>query len=167
VTIYRVPNHLEVFEFDGQLISSASTERTDDPRWTELNIYRTDSGRYVIHRVGKSVVYHARGGPCNFGVATPGEDLPDDAEPCRRCRPPATDDPDFNPRDHYELEQDFHSAVVCTGPEVPQRLTRRGENRATGAPEDFMSSVSRRALQGAIDHDPDLRAAVTSVRRVG
>jgi len=169
VTSYRVMNHLEVIEFNGRLIATASTERQDDPRWTEIKIYRTDSGRYVVHRTGRSVVYHHLDGPCNFGIATRGRDLPPDAEPCRptnkrqgrSCLPPAMDADAFDPDATYEMEMDLHSADVCEAEDVPRKLSQfRGGN-------EVMSSVSRRALQTAVDADPDLRAALTAqVRRV-
>lgn len=169
MTQHRVMNHLEVIEFDGERVATASTERQDDPRWTEIEIFRTDGGRYVVHRVGRSVVYHVADGPCNFGIGTRGADLPPDAEPCRpsnkrqgrSCRPPAQDDPAFDPDATYEMELDLHSADVCAPEEVPRKLSQwRGGN-------ETMSSVSRRALQEAVDRDPELRAALTaSVRRV-
>lgn len=169
MTTHRVRNHLEVIEFEGELIAEASTERQDDPRWTEIKIYRTDAGRYVVHRTGRSVVYHVAGGPCNFGVATRGSDLPPDAEPCRpqnkrqgrSCLPPGPDDPGFDPSAEYEMELDLHSADVCNPEEVPRKLSQfRGGT-------EMMSSVSRRALQEAVDNDPALKSVLTEhVRRV-
>jgi hypothetical protein len=169
VTMYRIKNHLEDIEFNGLLIAEASTERVDDPRWTEIQIYRTDGGQYVVHRVGRSVVYHVADGPCNFGVTTLGARLPEDAEPCRprnkrfgrSCEPPARDDPHFDPDAAYEMELDLHSADVCSATEVPRRLSQ-----SRGGTES-MSSVSHRALRVAIETDPDLRAALTAqIRRV-
>lgn len=41
--------------FDGVLLGHASSKnRPDQPRWTELAIYRTLGGNYVVHKVGKS-----------------------------------------------------------------------------------------------------------------
>lgn len=169
MTQFRVMNHLEAMLFSGRLIAEASTERQDDPRWTEIAIYRTDTGRYVVNRIGRSVVYHLADGPCNFGVGTLGKDLPPDAEPCRpankrygrSCQPPAPNDPDFDPEASYEMELDLSSADVCEAEEVPRRLSQHR------AGTESMSSVSRRALQLAVDHDPELRDKLTAqVRRV-
>lgn len=169
MTQFRVMNHLETLLFTGERIAVASTERQDDPRWTEIEIYKTTNGNYVVHRTGRSVVYHLADGPCNFGVGTKGKDLPPDAEPCRpenkrygrSCQPPAPDDPHFDPDATYEMELDLSSADVCEAEEVPRRLSQvRGNTES-------MSSVSRRALQLAVDHDPELRDKLAAqLRRV-
>lgn len=161
---FHVRNQLEVIEFDGNMISGATTERANDPRWTEINIYKTTGGSYVIHRIGRSVVYHVRGSECNYGIATNVTKLPEDAEPCATCQPGFPDELDAE--DIVDFEIDIHSAEVCTAVELPHRLTHRKINRDTGKEERFMSSVSRRALQGALDADPDLTNAVMNVRKV-
>lgn len=163
-TKFQVKNQLEVIEFEGDLIAEATTERPNDPRWTEINIYRTTGGSYVIHRVGRSVVYHLHGSECNYGIATAGAKLPRDAEPCPTCKPASPEE--LFQEDLFDLEIDIHSAEVCTAVELPQRLTHKKVNRSTGQEERFMSSVSRRALQGALDADPGLASAVMNVRRV-
>lgn len=44
--------------FVGEEIAFVSTHRDDEPRWTEMRIYRTEDGAYVFRRTGKSVMYH-------------------------------------------------------------------------------------------------------------
>lgn len=161
---FHVRNQLEVIEFEGKMISGATTERPDDPRWTEINIYKTVGGSYVIERIGRSVVYHVHGSECNYGIATRVENLPDDAEPCKFCNPGAQED--LFAEDLVDFEIDIHSAEVCSAAELPQRLTHKKVNRDTGKEERFMSSVSRRALQGALDADQELTNAVMNVRKV-
>lgn len=164
VKTFHVRNQLEVIEFEGNMISGATTERSDDPRWTEINIYKTVGGSYVIQRIGRSVVYHVRGSECNYGIATRVDKLPSDAEPCKICNPGFPEDLDVE--DIVDFEIDIHSAEVCTAAELPHRLTHKKTNRETGKEERFMSSVSRRALQGALDADEDLTNAVMNVRKV-
>ncbi len=47
--------------FDGELLADVSSK--DDPdqtHWTEIRIYRTDSGRYVGETIGLSALPHQR-----------------------------------------------------------------------------------------------------------
>lgn len=37
------------------------SSRRDEPRWTEMSIYRTAGGSYVLEKVGRSVVTHMPG----------------------------------------------------------------------------------------------------------
>lgn len=50
-------------EFEGQRLAEVSSRRTGSPRWTELRLYRTQSGVFVLEKVGASVVLHAPGCP--------------------------------------------------------------------------------------------------------
>ena len=41
--------------FDGEVLSAASARRESDKdqlRWTELTLYKTGGGKYVVHVVG-------------------------------------------------------------------------------------------------------------------
>lgn len=42
--------------FTGDLIATASSEVVGKDRWSEMSIYTTDDGRYVVHGLGKSSV---------------------------------------------------------------------------------------------------------------
>ena len=45
--------------FLGQLLGEVSSRRANAPRWTELRLYKTEAGAYVLEKVGASVVVHA------------------------------------------------------------------------------------------------------------
>lgn len=55
-------------EFDGVLLASSSSDDGKTWRWTELHLYRvTGDGpitRYVLHKIGRSVVYHRADSRC-------------------------------------------------------------------------------------------------------
>lgn len=43
--------------FEGELLAEESSRDSDDqPRWSEVLIYRTKSGKYVVQHIGKSIV---------------------------------------------------------------------------------------------------------------
>lgn len=55
---YKIRDGSRVVSFDGVLLSAVSSERAGASRWTELELYKTESGKYVLSRVGRSVVTH-------------------------------------------------------------------------------------------------------------
>ena len=87
-------------EFDGERLGKASSRRLDAPRWTEIRLYRSESGIFVLEKVGRSVVLHAP--DCDelaadanlprFQVMHPGEDPANGdfwfCETCGRKQPP-------------------------------------------------------------------------------
>ena len=51
-------------EFDGQLVAYVTSESEDKnmpkKRWTEIYLYKTESGKYVTHEVGCTVMPNER-----------------------------------------------------------------------------------------------------------
>lgn len=45
-------------EFEGEKLAQVSSERRHSPRWTEMTLFRTDTGKYVISKVGHTRVLH-------------------------------------------------------------------------------------------------------------
>ena len=43
-------------EFDGELLASVSSHSPTSRRWTELNLYKTATGKYVVQSIGRSNV---------------------------------------------------------------------------------------------------------------
>lgn len=43
-------------EFDGVLLAERSSRTDNEPRWQEVRIYRTSTGKYVTEVVGRSTV---------------------------------------------------------------------------------------------------------------
>lgn len=84
-------------EFDGRLLAEVSSRRAA-PRWTELRLYETDSGVFLLESVGVSIVLHAPGCPDivkdipRFQAEFPGED-PSGGKfwYCETCAKNATD----------------------------------------------------------------------------
>jgi hypothetical protein len=64
---YQVRDGARIMAFDGVCIAKVSSRRPSSPRWTELELYRTDTGKYVLAKIGRSVVVHAPGCPRLFG----------------------------------------------------------------------------------------------------
>lgn len=53
---HEVRDGSRVVRFEGSLLAEASSRWGDSPRWTELALYRTAAGTYVLAGVGRSVL---------------------------------------------------------------------------------------------------------------
>jgi hypothetical protein len=71
MTSFKVRDGRErIIEFDGKQIAEISSERPDSPRWMVMKIYKTNSGTYVLEKIGASRVVHMP------GCTEPFDDLP-------------------------------------------------------------------------------------------
>lgn len=66
MTTHKVRDGSRYVQFDGTQLAAVSSERPNAPRWTELELFRTDSGKYVLSKVGRSKVLHMPGCPRVF-----------------------------------------------------------------------------------------------------
>lgn len=101
---YTVTNQVtgKPTEIIGERIAVSTTRERDDRgrwplRWNDQALFElAESGRWCLYRVGMSRVYHADPTGCTVrrpanqmsGEPATVDDLPDDAVPCPRCRPP-------------------------------------------------------------------------------
>jgi len=46
--------------FNGELLAVSDSKRPAAVRWSELEIYRVDDGRYVVHTVGRTTHHNER-----------------------------------------------------------------------------------------------------------
>lgn len=152
----KVRDQDRVLEFVGERIGFASSESPTSLRWTEIEIYRTEAGNYVVHRIGVSLVFHVltggSGRNCKSGRVTDGADImrDRDAEPCPDCRPVLME------VERYRQETDRHSAEAVAEPqELMKALSLTREN---GAP--YLSAVASAALREAAEHDQRLASLV-------
>lgn len=154
-------------KYEGELVSEADSARTaDQPRWSEFYLYHLDDGRWLIHRIGKSVIYHtlepdhrtATGGLPGETVGTV-DDLPDDAEPCDICRP---EDPDYlADGQQIRIETDRHKVDIAATPaEVTEILVTN--RRREGGTTITMSRPVRDLLTQAARRYPEFAEAVAA-----
>jgi hypothetical protein len=186
--IIHIQDAAQVYEIMGVLVDAVSTEVPYKPQWLEISLYRChdNSGRYVLHFVGRSVLYHAPGSQCNTGVPTAVSDttFPPDAEPCRRCKPPKISQLSSGELQNaiFELEMDRHKVEVADGrtgePAANTSLTedqlwdasakivlqllhdswqQRPSSTAT------LSAPAQRLVDIAANHDPHVAAAIKRV----
>lgn len=86
-------------QVDGKLACPPVSTMLDEhgnkrERWVEFELYELDNGSWLAHRAGMSDVYHRADTRCSTrtgrqsGDPATVADLPDDAVPCQRCKPP-------------------------------------------------------------------------------
>lgn len=157
---YVVRNGIQEMEFVGVKLSHASTERDSSVRWTEIDIYRTQGGNYVIQTIGVSVVYHAPKSRCTKkGSEINGGLLPLDSEPCLRCRPQDHDDPDFDATETYIMERNLSRVKVVEDPKrIQEAMITHDDDRKVYD----MSPVAKEALDKAVAQDPALLNQIIS-----
>ena len=107
--------------FDGQLLASISSREPGKDRWTEMRIFKTQGGSYLLEKVGRSIRLHMPG--CSdilknlplFQQEHPGDDPEIGYSWCEKCSPPIGEEYDFP---SLLVEEDRFWATITTDPEV-------------------------------------------------
>ena len=86
----EVKDGARTLQFNGRLLGKSSSWRKGSNRWIEFELYRTESGSYILSRIGVSLIFH--GASCalvkRYGLnEVPFEDLSTDAIACEECEP--------------------------------------------------------------------------------
>lgn len=117
-------------EIDGELACPpVTTYGSAKDRWVEFEVYAQRDGGWLIHRIGRSNIYHRADTSCTTRTGRQSGDLasidqlPDDAMPCPRCEPPFPQDlPEGPGTVRYEFPR--HTWDACPTPElVREKLT--------------------------------------------
>jgi len=131
--------------FDGTRIASSSS-RGSQPRWVEFNLYKADTGQYVVERIGRSIVFHSY--DCkrvakNRLSGVPCEDVPSSFVPCYECRPSRMDPEGLFP------ERDRPDFQTC---DTPKGVIKYLEQKD---PDDlrYLTNVARDLLAEASEED--------------
>ncbi len=120
--------------FRGELIGSASSEDGKSLRWSEVEIYRTEGGQYVLVKYGISTVVHVPGAPCSndkLEISTPAFG---DA-PCPVCRP------SMEPSDEIAVERDRINVHVASTEEGVREIALTRMNGQV-----FLTKIAAKAL---------------------
>jgi hypothetical protein len=153
MTEYTLPgSDGRTVQFTGVLLSTASSQRPDALRWTEISIYRTQAGKYVIHKVGRTVVYHRTGQPCTSGSTEIKGDMRNALRPCPKCSPVLNGAVSTSP---LTFEEDRHTVHVTeTGDGVVESAhTQDADGTA------YLTRPAKQALLSAAARDGAIRNA--------
>jgi hypothetical protein len=139
-------------QFNGELLGTSSSRRHDSLRWIEFELYRTESGSYVLSRVGVSLVYH--GAACSlvkrYGLQEVSvEDIANrnDCVPCDLCRPSFAAELIFP-------EKNRHWAQVSDEPSAVLEALYKYDNSGSR----YLTHVAQRLLEKAAAADKGIES---------
>ena len=172
---YAIKDGAKTVTFMGWELGSSSSQTADSLRWTELTLYKTIAGAYILEKVGRSDVFHSEdcprvdrnNKPMSKGkrFVTLEDAMPEEAEeddyledwfvPCPECNPSFDTSPVY-------VERDIFSAPVHSTAErvVGALYQTKGGNR-------FLSRIARDLLEQAITKDLALKAEVDRPVEIG
>lgn len=88
--MFEVKDGARTLQFNGKLLGKSSSKRNDSTRWIEFELYKTDSGSYILSRIGVSLVFHGAACPLvrRYGLTEADfSTLSNHALPCEECQP--------------------------------------------------------------------------------
>lgn len=128
-------------QFNGKLLAKSSSERRGSIRWIEFELYQTESGSYILSRIGVSLVFH--GAACalvkRYGLQERASaSLAAGAISCEECQPDETLDLIFPEKYRYWAQISEKADAVLDA------LYKYDNNGAR-----YLTSVAQRLLQEA------------------
>ena len=146
--MFEVKDGSRVLQFSGRLLGESSSRRGDSTRWIEFKLYKTENGKYILSRVGVSLVFHASTCPLvkRYGLAeAQPHEIKKEAVPCEECYP-ERDLPILYP------EKDRTWAQVSDDAEpVLDALYKYDQNGAR-----YLTHVAQRLLESAAEIDDQI-----------
>jgi hypothetical protein len=133
-------------QFNGTLLAKSTSERRGAYRWIEFELYKTESGSYILSRVGVSLIYH--GAACSIVSKyrlneSASQDLRKNSVACEECSPD-------NSLDLVFPEKYRYWAQVSDQPEaVLDSLYKYDDSNGAY----YLTSVAQRLLQQAAKVD--------------
>jgi hypothetical protein len=151
---YDLPSGEHRVLFTGTLLSKKSSQQgRDDLRWTEIEIYRTAAGKYIVHKVGRSVVVHKPERDCTSGEPYNHRTHDANIKGCPRCAPDLSQVVPMAPRLFRETDRHtVHVSETARGA-VESCYTQDGDKVA------YLTYPARAALHDAAQQDSAIREA--------
>ena len=143
-----VKDGARTLQFNGRLLGKSSSWRKGSTRWIEFELYKTESGSYILSRVGVSTVFHGSACPLvkRYGLSeTSCDNLTQNAIPCEECRPDDSVDLVF-PGKHRYWAQVSEEAVA-----VLDALYKYDDGGAR-----YLTNVAQRLLEEAAKVDANI-----------
>jgi len=143
--LFEVKDGARTLQFNGVLLGKSSSERRGSTRWIEFELYRTDSGSYILSRIGVSLVFH--GAACALVkkynlTEVDFSELKENALECEDC----------SPSEEVELvfpEKYRYWALVSEDPRnILDALYKYDDNGVS-----YLTNVAQRLLEGAAKAD--------------
>ena len=152
--MYEVKDGARTLQFNGNLLGKSTSWRRGSTRWIEFELYRTESGSYILSRIGVSLVYH--GAACRLVHTYKLQEisyakLVNNSIPCELCGPDESASLVFPEKHRYW-------AQVSEEPEaVLEALYKYDDGGAR-----YLTNVAQRLLEAAAEKD----SAIDSIYKI-
>jgi hypothetical protein len=141
-------------QFNGKLLARSTSERHQALRWVEFELYKTESGSYILSRVGVSIMFHGAACPMvkKYKLTeAPTEGINSRAVPCPECSPDLSLDLVFPEKYRYW-------AMVTSDPAaILDSLYKYDED----TDNYYLTSVAQRLLSEASKVDSEIANVYT------
>jgi hypothetical protein len=146
--VFEVKDGARTLQFNGKLLGKSSSKRNDSTRWIEFELYRTESGSYILSRIGVSLVFH--GAACALVrryslTEAPTSELKEHALPCEDCNPTEELDLIFPEKYRYWAQVSEEPTAVLDA------LYKYDDGGAR-----YLTNVAQRLLEEAAKTDADI-----------
>lgn len=146
--MFEVKDGARTLQFNGTLLAKSSSKRSDSYRWIEFELYRTESGSYVLSRIGVSTIFH--GAACQlvsrYGLQEkPSSSLGPNFIPCEDCDPDSSLDLVFPEKNRYWAQVSEEASAVLDA------LYKYDDGGAR-----YLTNVAQRLLEEASDIDRNI-----------
>lgn len=146
----EVKDGARTLQFNGRLLGKSSSYRRGSTRWIEFELYRTESGSYILSRVGVSLIYHGAACPLvkRYGLQEVDyRELGSDSLACEECDP--TEDAELVFPEKYR----YWAQVSEDADAVLDALYKYDDGGAR-----YLTNVAQRLLEEASKNDSKIDA---------
>ena len=143
--MYYVKDGPRTLEFEGRLLGESTSRRGDSIRWIEFKLYQTESGSYVLSRIGRSKVYHTASCALvsRYGLTeVEWIDIDVDSLECPECQPSPEAQLVFPEKNRYWAQVSDEPQAVL------EALYKYDEGGAR-----YLTKVAQRLLESASHND--------------
>jgi hypothetical protein len=143
--MFNVKDGFRTLQFDGTVLGSSTSKTAGSTRWIEFKLYKTESGSYILSRVGVSLVFH--GAACSLVrkyslTEIESRKIDINAIPCVECNPTLEADLLFPEKNRYWAQVSDEPVAVLDA------LYKYDENGAR-----YLTNVAQRLLEESARSD--------------
>lgn len=143
----EVKDGARTLQFNGSLIGKSSSWHKNSTRWIEFELYKTESGSYVLSRVGVSLVYHGAVCPLvkKYGLfESQFAELEKNSIPCEECQPTKEADLVFPEKHRYWAQVSEEPTAVL---DALYKYDNGGARYLTNVAQRLLEDASRKDSQ--------------------
>jgi len=142
--MYEVKDGSRTLQFDGVVLGKSSSYRRGSTRWIEFELYRTESGSYILSRIGVSLVYHGAACPLvkKYGLQEISfYGLENNSLPCEECNPSEEVDLVFPEKHRYWAQVSEEADAVL---DALYKYDQGGARYLTNVSQRLLEEASRK-----------------------